>query len=149
MVHSLKTSLLVGTWVILCTVALIHNSWPHYATRMHDFAVIARALEAYKAKHGLYPQVDDWVGYLDERHYAAGDWIPGLSPEFLSAVPIDPKGSMLPQQQYLYASNGADYKLIAHGAEDGPYVARRRAYKDDPRRTGYAYGIWTPGAVNW
>lgn len=76
-------------------------------------------------------------------------WIPGLVPDYLDVLPIDPRRSTLANKQYLYLSDGENYKLIAHAAEDAASNAKQRPEMNDPRRMGYAYGIWTPGAVEW
>jgi hypothetical protein len=84
----------------------------HNRKRVSDLVSINDALKAYHAKHGAYPKAESLGGYT-ERGTA---WIPGLSPDFIKVLPRDPAQSDDPKApQYLYASNGKDYKLLAHG----------------------------------
>ncbi|MGC4071642.1 MAG: hypothetical protein QM760_03860 [Nibricoccus sp.] len=64
-------------------------------------------------------------------------------------MPEDPRGSHESAQQYLYTSDGRDYKIIAHGPEDCSLVVARTPSLADPRRTTWAYGYWTEGAAAW
>jgi hypothetical protein len=72
-----------------------------------------------------------------------------LVPEYLEQLPRDPRGNDVPDQQYLYRSDGKDYKLISHSPEDYTFVRASRPELIDPVREGWAYGFWTEGAVGW
>jgi outer membrane biosynthesis protein TonB len=80
--------------------------------RVSDLVTINDALKAYHTKHGAFPKADGLRGFV-ERGKA---WIPGLAPDFIAELPRDPAQSDDPSgPQYLYSSNGKDYKLLAHG----------------------------------
>lgn len=135
-----------GTVVLWMTVVVLglYCEWtPHYLRRFGDFARLERALACYRADHGAYPMSGGSFS-VDE------NWIPGLVPRYLTAVPQDPRHlTNVRNKQYLYISNGIDYKLIAHAPEDFGFVAKTYPERVDPRRPSYAYGIWTPGAAEW
>lgn len=118
--------------------------WPsHFQRRIADFSTIERALAKYHVDHGKYPVSGGSFS-------TSNKWIPELVPHYLPSVPRDPRFlKMVQNKQYLYLSNGTDYKLIAHAPEDFGLVSKMNPALVDPRRASYAYGIWTPGAKEW
>ena len=111
--------------------------------RVTDLVALNSAIERYHAARASYP-VSPGGGFSQE--------IPGLAPEFISEIPREPTGSTDPNgPQYRYASNGEDYKIIAHGvsAQCGPHI-ERDGVRVDPIRTRqdgqcWAYGFWSDG----
>jgi hypothetical protein len=103
------------------------------------------ALKAYQAKHGKYPKADKFGGFLDR----GKAWIPGLSPEFMPELPRDPAQSDDKNgPQYLYASNGTDYKIVAKGVSlVGGTNVEVLGVRFDPGRQNTAesaaFGFWT------
>lgn len=145
-----RSMFFVLTIAILSSIALIHNSRPNSNQRIKDFSVIAGALENYKKDNKEYPKAETGLWFLGGRpNKQNSNWIPGLSPKYLSKLPIDPYSSKLPNHQYIYFSNGVDYKLIAHGPEDAAAIRRDFPEMIDPIRPAYAYGIWTIGGKQW
>ena len=74
-------------------------------------------------------------------------WIPGLSPEFLASIPRDPLHGA--GTQYVYVSDGANYKLLAQGASlVGGGNVEVLGIKIDPTRNptqqNASFGFWTP-----
>lgn len=123
---------------------------------LHDLARIRDGLEQYRAAHGQYPRALEWSGLYGSLDGAGGglqtertEWIPGLVPTYISALPRDPRRNDIPQEQYLYRSDGAQYKLISHGIADCYMMHRRQPARLDPARLCYAYGWWTEGASSW
>lgn len=111
--------------------------------RVQDLVTINDALRNYYAKNGAYPKAEGLAG-ANERGAA---WIPGLSPEFLASLPRDPQHNGA--TQYVYASDGANYKLIAQGASlVGSGNVEVLGIKIDPTRNptpqNAAFGFWTP-----
>ncbi|MBI5426093.1 MAG: hypothetical protein HZA32_18630 [Opitutae bacterium] len=131
----------LGVLVRLCAPASFAE------IRLRDLARIREALEAYRRDHQAYPAASFVSAWSDGKHNPA--WIPGLVPQYLSRLPEDPRGSHESAQQYLYTSDGKDYKIIAHGPEDCALVVARTPSLADPRRTTWAYGYWTAGAATW
>jgi type II secretory pathway pseudopilin PulG len=117
--------------------------------RLADLKQIQVALEKYRQSRGGYPQSQGFDGLYSRFGYSGEQWIKGLVPEFLDKLPRDPRRNADPANQYLYASDGKDYKLISHSPEDLGYVARTRPELLDPKRTTFAYGYWSAGAADW
>ena len=115
--------------------------------RVSDLVAINDAIKSYHARHGRYPQADKLAGFL-ERGKA---WIPGLAPEFIPDLPRDPAGANdRAGPQYLYASNGSDYKLLATGVSlVGGTNVEVLGVRFDPARQNTAesasFGFWTQG----
>ena len=101
------------------------------------------ALKAYHAKNGAFPQAAALAG-MNER---GANWLPGLAPDFVKELPLDPTHG--PGTQYVYVSDGANYKLLATGVSlvNSPNV-EVLGIKVDPTRNPTAesasFGFWTP-----
>jgi len=117
----------------------------HNRKRVSDLVTINDALKAYHAKHGKFPAAPKLGGYLERGR----NWIPGLAPDFLAELPRDPAMSDdKAGPQYLYASNGADYKLVAQGVSlVGGTNVEVLGVKFDPSKENTmekaAFGFWT------
>lgn len=112
--------------------------------RVQDLVTINDALKAYNAKNGSFPQAAALAG-LNER---GANWIPGLAPEFVKEIPRDPMHDAA--TQYVYVSDGANYKLLAAGVSlVGSPNVEVLGIKIDPTRNPTAenasFGFWTPG----
>jgi len=110
--------------------------------RVQDLVTINDALKAYHAKNGGYPKADGLAG-ANERGAA---WIPGLSPEFLAAIPRDPVHDA--GTQYVYVSDGANYKLLAQGASlvgsgNVEVLGVKIDQTRNPTLQNAAFGFWT------
>jgi len=110
---------------------------------------IKNALESYYNSHGNYPISEGFDGYFSRYGKSSPDWISGLAPNFINSLPRDPRKNNDPSNQYLYASDGRDYKLIAHHPDDGDKVKQLFPTMIDPVRGILAYGYWTPNATSW
>lgn len=111
--------------------------------RIQDLVTVNDALKAYHAKNGSYPKADGLVGF-NERGPA---WIPGLTPDFLRELPRDPLQG--PTTQYVYVSDGANYKLLAQGASlvgstNVEVLGVRIDQTRNPTPQNASYGFWTP-----
>lgn len=115
-----------------------------------DIVALETALEKYFASHKEYPKSS---GGFDAISAAFGeskeDWIPGLAPSYIKALPRDPRHSKNPREQYMYKSNGYDYKLIAHNPLGMDEAAKAHPELVDPARPSWAIGAWSEGAKNW
>lgn len=114
------------------------------AQRKADLMELARAVERYKVEHGSYPSTggsSSWAGtgvtIPPEWLINTPDWIPDLvSSGEIKQLPRDPNtdkanpcgnsgGGCHPQclvpgwNLYLYASNGVDFKILAHCLPEG------------------------------
>lgn len=113
--------------------------------RVQDLVTINDALKAYRARHGAYPKATGLAGFA-ERGEA---WIPGLAPDFLKELPRDPALLSEPDgPQYVYASDGTGYKLLAQnislvGSNNVEVLGVRFDPVRPPRAESAAFGFWT------
>jgi hypothetical protein len=112
--------------------------------RVSDLVTVNDALKAFHAKTGAYPVAQGLAGAPDRGR----NWVPGLAPDYLAELPVDPLGA--PDNngpQYYYVSDGSGYKLIVHGVSPDGANVEVLGVKIDPARrneTGFwAYGFWT------
>jgi hypothetical protein len=127
------------------------NLPPMTLQRIADLQAIAKAAEAYKARHGSYPNSGGaYAAYKMSWGLSKGeDWLPELVPEFLAKAPRDPSLSEDPDgPQYLYASDGSYFKVIAHATGDCDTATGSPRVMRDPIRTRadgtcWAYGLWS------
>ena len=119
----------------------------HNRRRVSDLVTINDALKAYFKKNGSYPAASG-LGGVVERGAA---WIPGLAPEFLPELPLDPAASAeAGGPQYVYASDGKDYKLLAHnvslvGSTSVEVLGVKIDMTRQPTMENASFGYWTPG----
>lgn len=119
--------------------------------RINDLEAIANAVKAYKAKNGAYPNSGNgYAAYKMSWGQSKGEnWIPELVPDYLAALPRDPAKSEDPDgPQYLYASDGTYFKVIAHYTGDCDDAVKSPRVSKDPVRTKpdgtcWAFGIWS------
>ncbi|MBF0481012.1 MAG: hypothetical protein HQK81_03600 [Desulfovibrionaceae bacterium] len=120
-----------------------------YDRRMKDLKILKDSLEKYHEDHGGYPVSRGFDGLFTLWGEARSDWIVGLAPKYISQLPRDPRNNFDPANQYLYKSDGTDYKLIAHHPGDCDNAKIDNPALVDPVRDCFAYGIWTSGAEKW
>lgn len=114
--------------------------------RVQDLVTINDALKSYHKAHGAYPAAAGLGGILDR----GAAWIPGLT-DILPELPRDPAMSMdRAGPQYVYASDGKDYKLIAQnvslvGSTNPAVLGIRIDPTRNPTQENAAFGFWTEG----
>lgn len=121
----------------------------NYIKRLEDLNKLKIALENYYKDNGKYPISQGFDGIYTKWGYSGNDWIKGLSPKYINELPIDPRNTKDANLQYLYKSNGKDYKLISHSPEDCKSVEKINKDFIDPSRKCWAYGLWTERAKDW
>ena len=114
--------------------------------QLEDLTAIKQALSSYYEKYGNYPKSQGWDGLYTHLGQASETWIHGIVPEFIDQLPRDPRENTSPYTQYLYKSNGSDYKLISENGFLAGKVDKRFV---DPQRMAHAFGYWTSKARNW
>lgn len=122
--------------------------------RVAEMFDIAKALAAYHLAHGCYPTLNGApCGVPQQAIFSngnvqprpiAGD-IPGLFPAYM-ARPTNMQ-MHYGQPNYLYFSDGVDYKLVYADASDYPYALQSHPTLIDAKYLGY--GVWTSGARDW
>ncbi len=94
--------------------------------RKSDLKSLQLALELYKAQNGRYPaagcgaNVSLWVGPgpLSSWGYSCEEYITGLVPNYIPALPRDPNQENEQDKGYKYRTdaNGTMYKVIVHNS---------------------------------
>ncbi len=124
------------------------------AKRKADLVQISKALELYYSDNAAYPDTGgSWRGACANGGSVA-NWIPGLTPNYMGALPTDPThghnnqgvsgGCSDASACYMYASNGTDYKVLADCTPEGGPVASTDAFYDPQART-WVFGVFSPG----
>lgn len=118
--------------------------------RRADMRQVATALELYFDSNNAYPSTGAaWWGNCSSygSHSTSGSngWVPNLAPTHIPVLPLDPRynGS---GGCYLYNSDGANYKLLAHQTTESicPVPATDPMY-DDNRGGQCTFTLFTPG----
>jgi Acyltransferase family len=139
--------LVIGAWIYGADLA-----FPYRATRLADLGRLRAALSAYRQDHGFYPSSGTWSG-LYWPDTPGENWLPGLVPGYLASLPRDPRHTDIMHAQYIYRSDGHDYKLLAMLPEDCALTVSLNPRLADPARNAangcIAYGYWTSGAGAW
>jgi hypothetical protein len=126
---------------------------PNLQKRVSDLGKIREALEAYRRKNGSYPASpsNTWSRLYDGSGKINREWIPGLAPAFINELPRDPRNLEVQTEQYVYISDGENYKLLAgYPEKDCDVIKQNRPEMMDPVRNKgeqcEAYGYWSAGA---
>lgn len=144
--------------------------------RKADLKSLQLALSLYKAQYGVYPtqgcgtvrvapdlpSVYAGPGTHPAWGCTADMYITNLVPDFIAALPKDPSQESVYGRGYIYASNGTDYKLMAHDAAEVKLISN---YNDEfarcPRDCGAGsscpvpmvqtsiYAVYSSGAECW
>ncbi|NQU47703.1 MAG: type II secretion system protein [Planctomycetes bacterium] len=121
--------------------------------RMADLRSVQSALADYYRENGGYPNTSGaWLGDavdVGSKGYAADGYIPGLVPNFLTALPKDPdKQYPNATDGYMFKSDGTDYKFVLDATpEDLDSFAEGFPFYDPQRADGWM--ICTPGGYDW
>lgn len=129
------------------------------AARKQELRNIQTSLELYHSEHREYPRTPANTWYSSEPGDAAagdngGNYIPGLAPTYIAALPRDPSGVIgtLPicqtngwKQAYMYRSDGRTYKLLSHCTLESPDSASEGFF--DIVRPGHAWMVCGEGAT--
>jgi type II secretory pathway pseudopilin PulG len=129
------------------------NAKPSYdSQRVTNFKSIQAALAIYKIINGNYPDTNNaWQGdaaAYGSFTYDTTGYIPGLAPDFITALPNDlaPEFPNTTTGGYMYRSDGVDYKFVINDCPDS-YPIDNPFF--DPTRATTAWQISSAGAYNW
>ncbi len=128
------------------------------SVRKADLKQLVTALELYFTENNSYPatgaDVASMVMYSSDANSIAvpnpTDYIPGLAPKYISKLPQDPLGGLSDQvmctggwrREFLYESDGKDYKLLSLCAMENS-IFDSKDPQDDPARDGGPYYYWS------
>jgi prepilin-type N-terminal cleavage/methylation domain-containing protein len=129
------------------------------ARRRTDMSQLRIALEFFYDASGAYPSTGGaWFSSEPGDGNGSnngGNWIPGLTPQFITILPRDPLGgsracpSVVGLRAYLYRSDGANYKLLSHCNPENASNSTDPFY--DPVRPTWAWMICSgsPVCATW
>jgi prepilin-type N-terminal cleavage/methylation domain-containing protein len=137
---------------LLATVAVISISnaskKARDTKRKADLRSIQKALDLYYQENGAYPNTSGawWgtcSGYGSHDISGLNGYVPGLAPQYIGKLPVDPRGKAVPAACggndtvacYLYASTGPDYKLLAYCTPEGTMPVAGESFYDSARPT--------------
>lgn len=132
--------------------------------RLADLKQLQNALQLYYNDNNRYPVTGLGVWYSSEpgdnqavatvppdtdNNPNTRDWIPGLTPTYIKALPRDPRGgiSLMPgcaaggwKSAYHYTSiDGSSYALVANCSPEGSWDSTHRFF--DPQRQTWAWKV--------
>jgi len=140
--------------------------------RKTDLKDLQVALEGFRVENGLYPDTcntavtscvfasSQWWSGLGCNWLPRAAWIPGLTPNYIERLPLDPRQNQVNSQRpisgcntdstlncYIYRSNGFDYKLSAICTPEGTLNANDPFI--DPARSTIGWAVYTQGGSAW
>ena len=117
----------------------------HAARAIAHLRKLDKALEIYYNDNNKYPDSGgNWDGLYTCWGDSSPDWIAGLVPNYILALPRSPNNSDACDGNYMYYSNGKDFKLIWNNAENVAKVIASYPNLADPERS-WAFGFYSPG----
>ncbi|PIW74860.1 MAG: hypothetical protein CO003_00400 [Candidatus Portnoybacteria bacterium CG_4_8_14_3_um_filter_44_15] len=125
------------------------------ARRMSDLKQLQLALEMYYDSNNAYPSTGgSWWGVCvnggSRTTSGANAYIPGLTPDYMSVLPIDPLDNRTGWSGYLYRSTGAIYKLLDHAIGPESFPSADQPFYD-PVRPTWAWMLCSeePACSSW
>ena len=125
--------------------------------RLRFARALLKQLEVYRSRAGAYPVRSSFSRLVGSDRAAIGQWFPELDEAARGQVPsrIDNNDNGI--GQWLYRSNGQDFKLIYFepSEREQQTILRKFRHLADPERTNPnvhrvgAYGLWSRGAQGW
>ncbi len=140
--------------------------------RMTALKELQLAVEQYRAQTGRYPskgcsETTIWVGpgphpaaWGNDNHCA--EYIAGLVPDYINALPTDPREEMVDDKGFIYATNAdrSAYKILVHRTVEAIQIT---SFNDEFSRCPSAvgscaggvggnanvYGVYSTGAEDW
>lgn len=144
---------------LLSTVVLVSLSGVRARARdtrrKADMRTIQTALEEYYNDNNAYPSTG--MGYWGVCVYGgsktttgANAYIPGLTPNYINTLPVDPLGILTEWSGYLYVSDGNNYKLTCHSTGPESYPSAGDLLYD-PVRPTWAWKLCSgePACSTW
>ena len=122
------------------------------------------AIEFYKAQNDVYPPAGCSAtvapasgSNLAAQYWANGEcgqYITGLIPDYIPALPVDPNNEAGTDIGYMYASNGTNYKLMIKDTVEVKTVVAGDEYSrclifSSCGGNGNTYATYSAGAINW
>ena len=129
---------------------LLANEETYRLKTIKDILTLKEVLTKYYNDTKSYPKSSGgWDAIIAAFGESKKAWIPGLVPAYINELPVDPRNSKDSHKQYMYKSDGIDFKLIAHNPIAFSEIVNDHPEFTDPVRPTWALGAWSDGAKNW
>lgn len=129
---------------------MIINQETYKQRTLNDILELKAALQKYNEDNKSYPKSSGgWDAVIAPFGESKKDWIPGLVPKYIKELPSDPRKGNAPMEQYMYKSDGINYKLIAHFPLGMEEIINNHPELVDSIRPSWAMGVWSEGAKGW
>jgi hypothetical protein len=156
-------ALLLPSLLVICAYAVAPEQTPpptpRTLQRVRDLTDLRNAIEAYRTDRGRYPESPDsggWAGLYNAWGISTPNWISDVAPRYIATLPREPREDANGANQYVYKSDGTNFKLLVfYPEQDCEVITKLRPELLDPIRGGggpypcHAYGFWSPGAAGW
>ncbi|MBY0538555.1 prepilin-type N-terminal cleavage/methylation domain-containing protein [Patescibacteria group bacterium] len=110
------------------------------------------AIEFYKAQNDRYPDAGCGVaaGTYAEASATCVDYISGLIPDYIPALPRDPNSENDAGVGFMYRTNasGSDYKLMVKDAIEVKFTVAGDEYANGTNDSN-TYAVYSAGGVSW
>ena len=139
------TIIVIMSSVVMVSLSL-SRAKARSARQKTDLKLTALALQSYYIDNSSYPTTGGvWYSSESGDTYSdnGGNYIPGLAPVYMDALPRSRGGPATcgvgSKNAYLYRSDGINYKLLMNCGPDGTWTSSDEFY--DPVRTTWAWAI--------
>jgi prepilin-type N-terminal cleavage/methylation domain-containing protein len=108
------------------------------------------AIEFYKAQNDVYPSAGCGVATtaFAEANATCVNYVDGLIPDFMPALPRDPMSENVAGSGFMYRSDGANYKLMIRDAVEVKMVVAGDEYSNNDNDPD-TYAVYSAGGINW
>lgn len=118
--------------------------------RMSDLKQLQLALEMYFDSSSAYSLTSgSWWGVCanggSKDTSGANAYIPGLTPNYISVLPVDPLNNQTGWSGYLYRSDSTNYKLLSHNLGPESFPSAGEPFYD-PVRPTWAWMVCNGGS---
>lgn len=120
-----------------------------YSSMKSDITTINKAILMYYADNGTYPTATPGSSYVTAANSVQTLNIPGLSPTYISKIPIIPNDGKGGYYAYIVSASATEYKIIRLiSSTPLPSIELTDPHLDyrvDASGNKRGWGIWSPG----
>lgn len=119
----------------------------NFSAYKSDIGALNKAVLMYRSENNTYPAVSSGEAGCWTNQGGNKNFITGLVPKYISAIPSTPNESSGNYYAYCFTSGGAEYKLIrlVSGGQTLPSVELNNNPSLDSIRPNRGWGYWSSG----